>query len=98
MTKSLALAFALALSAGAAFATPVAAFAAGGVETQHGVWIAQPTGGSNVPAAGSQGPYAWLNYQDGTYLMPSSPLVRLPSNDPLPCGTCALVNETGGGR
>ena len=98
MKNSLVLAFALALSAGAALATPVAALAAGDVTTQNGVQTAQAIGRSSNQAAGSQDAYAWLDYQDGVHLMPSFPLARLPSNDPLPCGVCALVNATGGGR
>jgi hypothetical protein len=100
MKKSLALAFAaVALSAGAALATPVAALAAGDITTQNGVQIAQAIGRSNDHAAGSQDAYAWLSYQNGVYLMPSFPAAaRLSSNDPLPCATCALVNATGGER
>jgi hypothetical protein len=75
----------------------VAALAAGDITTQNGVQIAHAIGRSNDHAAGNQDPYAWLNYQNGAYLMPFSRVAHLPSNDPLLCGTCALVNSTGNG-
>jgi hypothetical protein len=50
-------------------------------------------------AYNNQHPYAWLDYQNGVHMMPSSPVARRASSAPvLRCGTCELMNETGGDR
>ena len=86
MTKSLALAFAaLALSAGAAFASPAAAPVAG-----------DPPARSFTVVAHNPGWVSSFDYQDGILLRPSVGLSQNPNIQPL--DGSALINRTGGER
>jgi hypothetical protein len=49
-------------------------------------------------AYSNQHPYAWLDYQNGVHLMPSSPVARRAASAPeLRDSTAALMNQTGDG-
>jgi hypothetical protein len=85
MTKSFALAFvALALSAGAALASPAAAPVAGDPPTASFTVVAHD------PASTS-----WLDYQNGVFVRPSVGLNQNPNIHPQD-SSAALLNETGG--
>ncbi len=87
MTKSFALAFAaLALSAGAALASPAAAPVAG-----------DPPTASITVVAHNPGWTSSLDYQNGVRLRPLVGLSQNPNVRPLD-GSVALVNMTGGGQ
>jgi hypothetical protein len=80
---------------------PVAALAAGDITTQNGVQIAHAIGRSNDHAAGYQ--QATLSF-NGTSIPVTSGLSGTLSGSgnahdtvPLLCGTCAPMNQTGGG-
>ena len=87
MTKSLALAFAaLALSAGAALASPVAATVAG-----------DPPAASFTVMARNPGWTSVFDYQDGMLLRPLVGQSQNPNIDPQD-SSAFLVNRTGGER